>query len=113
MSKSFTKQGLQLPSVRRVCRIVADEHGKASAEWIDAPPDYSCPTVELKGVEAGLSLEPEASEGSEDAYDPYSNPTAGPRKRTKRKRVNLRQLSDWIKKTRDVKQTTPVASDDD
>ena len=101
------------PNSGRVCRIVADEHGKVSTEWIDAPPDHSCPTVELTTLDAGLSLEPERTEEPEVAYDPYSNPTGRTHKRATRRRVNLRRLSESIKTVRGVKQAKPVGSDDD
>ena len=113
MSRSSDKKSRQLPSVRRVCRIVADKHGNTSTEWVDAPPGSSCPTVELKRLETGLSLEPEKKEEPELAYDPYSNPTDGTRKRGNRKRTDLRLLSGWIKMVRDAKQPKPIASDDE
>ena len=113
VSKSSAKKPLQLPSMRRVCRIVADKHGNTSTEWVDAPPDFSCPTVELKRLETGLSLEPEKAEQPEVAYDPYSNPTDGTRKRANRKRTNLRELSDWIKTVRETKRAKAVTSNED
>lgn len=113
MSRSYVKKPVQLPSVRRVCRIVADKHGNTSTEWVDAPPDSSCPTVELKRLETGLSLAPEEIQQPEVAYDPYSNPTDGTRKRASRKRTNLRQLSNWIKTVREAKRAKAVTSDDD
>jgi len=113
VSKNFAKKSPQLPSVRRVCRIVADKHGHTSTEWFDAPPDYSCPTVELKKLDTGLSLESEKTEEPEVAYDPYSNSTDGTRKRDTKRRTDLRQLSEWIKAVRGAKEVKPLAPEDD
>ncbi len=111
MAKGFAKK--PLPSIRRLARVVADEHGNASIEWFDAPPDYQCPTVELKSLGGGLSLEPEKAQEPEVAYDPYSNSTDGTQKRATRRRTNLRQLSEWIKTVREVNKAKDADSRDD
>lgn len=112
MSKGFGKKSLSVPPTRRLCRIVTDERGKTSSEWFDAPPDHPCPTVELKRLDAGLSLTPDKTDEPEVAYDPYSNSADGTRKRATRKRTDLRQLSEWIKRNREMKQPD-VASEDE
>jgi hypothetical protein len=90
---------------------VNDKRGNTSIEWIDASPDDESPTVELEGLDAGLSIEREKTEASEVAYDPYSNPTDRTLGKPSRRRRNLRQLSEWIKAVRKVKQAKAAASD--
>jgi hypothetical protein len=81
---------------RRIGTIVHDERGNASVEWQAAPADEERQVLEVLG-DGHLTLK------SEDvSYDPYS------RKNTSRpgsgKRTDLRKLSEWIKKMRELEE---------
>ena len=82
---------------RRIGTIVHDDRGNASVEWRAAPPaETERQVLEVLG-EGNLTLKSE-----EVSYDPYSNHrtrAAGGSKRT-----DLRKLSEWIKKMRELEQ---------
>ena len=84
---------------RRIGVIVHDDRGMASVEWRDAPDGtIERPVLEILG-------NPELELKDDDvSYDPYSRHTAtyprtGPGTTT---RTDLRKLSEWIKKKREL-----------
>jgi hypothetical protein len=81
---------------RRLGTVVHDERGNASVEWRDAPADHQRPVLEVQR-EDGLSLKRE-----ELSYDPYAR--NGPLRRGAGKRTDLRKLSEWIKKMRELEE---------
>jgi hypothetical protein len=81
---------------RRLGTVVHDERGNASVEWRDAPADHERPVLEVQR-EDGLSLKRE-----ELSYDPYAR--NGPLRRGAGKRTDLRKLSEWIKKMRELEE---------
>jgi hypothetical protein len=95
---------------RRLSRIVHDDRGNASVEWLDAPSDYKRPKLEIESatgthrrltVPEGLALE------SQNHYDPYANsrPVEGkPSKSGTTSRTDLRKLSEWIKLKRELEE---------
>ena len=81
---------------RRIGTIVHDDRGNASVEWRAAPVEDERPVLEVLG-EGHLTLKRE-----EVSYDPYSShrtrePGGG-------KRTDLRKLSEWIKKMRELEE---------
>jgi hypothetical protein len=82
---------------RRIGTIVHDDRGNASVEWRAAPPaEKERPVLEVLG-EGHLTLKSE-----EVSYDPYS--THRTRERGSGKRTDLRKLSEWIKKMRELEE---------
>lgn len=89
---------------RRLGRIVHDDRGAASVEWLDAPADEVRTRLEVEkspssgrgprdpfGVDT-LSIQ------NEETFDPYSRKTVTDRKSTgSTSRTDLRKLSEWIK----------------
>jgi hypothetical protein len=84
---------------RRIGVIVHDDRGMASVEWHDSPDGtIERPVLEILGSPALELKEDDAS------YDPYSRHTAtfpktAPGNTT---RTDLRKLSEWIKKKREL-----------
>jgi hypothetical protein len=81
---------------RRVGTIVHDDRGNASVEWHAAPVDEERQVLEVLG-EGNLTLKSE-----EVSYDPYSSHRT--RKAGSGKRTDLRKLSEWIKKMRELEE---------
>jgi hypothetical protein len=81
---------------RRVGTVVHDERGNASVEWRDAPADHERPVLEVIG-ENGLSVKTD-----EVSYDPYARHR--PLRTGVGKRTDLRKLSEWIKKMRELEE---------
>ena len=71
-----------------------DDRGNASVEWRAAPTDHERPILEVLG-ESGLTLKHE-----ETSYDPYARSRT--LSRSGAKRTDLRKLSEWIKKMREL-----------
>ena len=101
---------------RRVGKIVHDDRGRASVEWLDAPQDYVRPVLELedgtitasqlKIAEAPTPLSTAKREG----FNPYqavgpARPAAG------RARRDLRALSQWIKLMREIEERKALEQD--
>jgi hypothetical protein len=108
---------------RRIGTIVHDDRGNASVEWHAAPVDKERPVLEVLGEGGGnASVERHAApvdkersvlevlgegrltlKSEETSYDPYSN-----NRRTRQpgsgKRTDLRKLSEWIKKMRELEE---------
>jgi hypothetical protein len=81
---------------RRVGTVVHDDRGNAKVEWRAAPADEERPVLELLG-EDGLSLKTD-----EVSYDPYSR--TRPSRAGASRRTDLRKLSEWIKKMRELEE---------
>jgi hypothetical protein len=94
---------------RRIGKIVHDERGNAIVEWEDAPADYDRPP---------LSIEDNVGQGGArkrgEGYDPYER-TVRKREPTNiepSNRRNLRALSEWIKKMRELEERRKRGDDD-
>lgn len=88
---------------RRLGRIVHDDRGSASLEWVDAPPGYD---------RLPLSLDEPLSIKQDDSFDPYDRKPAKPDAPRARKR-DLRKLSEWIKTMRELKERKARGDDDE
>lgn len=88
---------------RRVGKVVHDDRGNASVEWRAAAEGEERPVLELLG-EDGLALKTD-----EVSYDPYSRtrPVHGRAGR----RTDLRKLSEWIKKMRELEERRRTEED--
>jgi hypothetical protein len=85
---------------RRISRIVHDDRGNASVEWVDAPADYRRPVLEIQDPSLSLAIE------ADETFDPYAR-RAAPQLRSvtstgKTSRTDLRKLSEWIKLKREI-----------
>jgi hypothetical protein len=107
---------------RRVGTIVHDDRGNASVEWHAAAADEERPVLEVLGEGRGntsverhaASVDKEQSvlevlgegrltlKSEEISYDPYSSNRT--RQRGSGKRTDLRKLSEWIKKMRELEE---------
>ena len=95
--KRYRSAQAQPPSERRrVGTVVHDERGNASVEWRDAPTDQERPVLEVVG-ENGMSVKTD-----EVSYDPYARQR--PLRTGVGKRTDLRKLSEWIKKMRELEE---------
>ena len=81
---------------RRVGTVVHDDRGNASVERHAAPVEKERSVLEVLG-EGRLTLKSE-----ETSYDPYSSNRT--RQRGSGKRTDLRKLSEWIKKMRELEE---------
>ncbi|MGP8035135.1 MAG: hypothetical protein ACLPQ6_13470 [Steroidobacteraceae bacterium] len=83
---------------RRIGLIVHDDRGMASVEWRDAPADEQRPVLEILG-HPQLALK-----NDDESFDPYSRNTASLPKPNpgNTTRTDLRKLSEWIKKKREL-----------
>ena len=90
------EQAPQPDERRRVGRVVHDERGNASVEWRAAPADHERTVLEVQG-EDGLALKTD-----EVSYDPYARHR--PLRTGVGKRTDLRKLSEWIKKMRELEE---------
>jgi hypothetical protein len=92
---------------RRVGKVVHDDRGNALVEWEGAPADYQ--RVVLEVVNDGRS------EGvDENTFNPYAQRI--PRKRGSTgnaTRTDLRRLSEWIKKMRELEERKRSGNDQD
>jgi hypothetical protein len=84
---------------RRIGRIVHDDRGNATLNWLDAPSDYVRPVLEVESEPHSVAIQKPGS-----TFDPYARATpvesskaAGPRK-------DLRKLSEWIKMMRELEE---------
>jgi hypothetical protein len=86
---------------RRIGVIVHDDRGMASVEWHDAPDGtIERPVLEILGNPV-LALKDD-----DVSYDPYSRHTATLPKTSpgNTTRTDLRKLSEWIKKKRQIEE---------
>jgi hypothetical protein len=94
---------------RRLSRIVHDERGNASVEWLDRP-DVSERTP--------LSVEDaEAASRPGKGYNPYDRPPGArsqqdPQRDERPPRRDLRKLSEWIKQMRELEQRKQRGDDE-
>jgi hypothetical protein len=101
--KLEAEDGRSAAERRRVGKVVHDDRGNASVEWRAAADGEERPVLELLG-EDGLALKTD-----EVSYDPYSRnrPLHG---RTG-KRTDLRKLSEWIKRMRELEERRRTQDD--
>lgn len=91
---------------RRIGRIVRDERGRSTLEWVEVQDDTGRDALTL--LDAPLSVEKEV-----DSFNPYDRrpvtkaPDAKPVKR------DLRKLSEWIKTMRAVEEKKARGEDDE
>jgi hypothetical protein len=91
---------------RRIAKVVHDDRGNATVEWVKAPQDGERVTLALEDTET--TARPERG------YDPYQKaakarsggapskqPWSGPPQRPGKPR-DLRKLSEWIKQMREL-----------
>jgi hypothetical protein len=93
---------------RRLSRIVHDERGNASVEWLDRP-DLSERTP--------LSVEDGAANRPGRGYNPYDRPPGpraqpDPQREVRPARRDLRKLSEWIKQMRELEQRKQRGDDE-
>ena len=84
---------------RRIARIVHDERGNASVNWLAAPSDYKRPVFEVEDQPGALSIEK-----SPQTFDPYACATLPGPQRAPAPRKDLRKLSEWIKMMRELEE---------
>ena len=85
---------------RRLSRVRHDDRGNAYVEWVDAPAELvERPKLEIQREPGELQLDTEHS-----AYNPYSNGSGVARKSGNTTRTDLRKLSEWIKKMREMEE---------
>ena len=96
---------------RRIARVVHDDRGTASVEWVDAPAGTERTALSLEDAAAG----PAAGHG----YDPYGRapvargtPPGSDTGKPAGKR-DLRALSEWIKQMRELEARKRSAPDDE
>jgi hypothetical protein len=105
---------------RRLGKVVHDDRGMASVEWLDAPENYVRPVLELEdGATATSRLKAlrdktPVSVAKQDPYNPYHRSGAAPDSPTQGiqgtqgtqggTRRDLRKLSAWIKMMREVEE---------
>jgi hypothetical protein len=100
---------------RRQGRVVHDDRGHASVEWIDTPANEPRSVLKIEdAVNAQRRLksanqQERTKARREDAFNPYQRvapgaPTSGPRR-------DLRKLSEWIKMMRELEQRKAVEQD--
>ena len=90
---------------RRIGKVVHDDRGNASVEWRAAPVDEERTVLEVLGDE-GLTLKTE-----EVSYDPYAR--TRPARAGGNRRTDLRKLSEWIKKMRELEERKRQDADPD
>lgn len=86
---------------RRVARIVHDERGNASVNWLDAPPNYKREVLEIEDENAADTL---SIQRAPRTYNPYDYNTRPEPRKTSAPRKDLKKLSEWIKMMRDLEE---------
>ena len=95
---------------RRMGKVVHDDRGMASVEWLDAPKDYVRPVLELEdGASATSRLKALRDKvplpiAKQDAFNPYQHSTVDSSTTKGGTRRDLRKLSKWIKMMREVEE---------
>ena len=87
---------------RRIGTIVHDDRGNASVEWHAAPVEHVAPVDKERPVLEVLGEGRLTLKSDEISYDPYSNHRT--RQSGSGKRTDLRKLSEWIKKMRELEE---------
>ncbi len=102
--KKPTVTGPSTPSAgterRRIGRIVHDDRGNASVDWLDAPVDYERQVLEIEdGNPHALSIQK-----APRTFNPYECGTLPEPRKANAPRKDLRKLSEWIKMMRDLEE---------
>ena len=84
---------------RRIGRIVHDDRGNATVDWLDAPADYERPVFELENQPAGLSIQKPVP-----TFNPYERATLPEPKKATAPKKDLKKLSEWIKMMRELEE---------
>ena len=87
---------------RRVGRIVHDDRGNASVDWLYAPSDYERQVFEIEDDETprgALSIET-----APRSFNPYECGKPPEPKKSTAPRKDLKKLSEWIKMMRDLEE---------
>ena len=86
---------------RRIGRIVHDDRGNASVDWVNAPSDYKRPVLELEDEsKRGLSIQTPSR-----TCNPYEcTPLPRGKKNEGAPRKDLKKLSEWIKLMRELEE---------
>jgi hypothetical protein len=93
---------------RRLGRVVHDDRGCASVEWLDAPANQPRTILEIEDTARvqrrlkSMSENPVTKAPRQDTFNPYqrvpgTTPAGGPRR-------DLRKLSNWIKTMREIEE---------
>ena len=85
---------------RRIGRIVHDDRGNASVDWLDAPADYRREVLEIardEGPKLSIQQAPRA-------FNPYERATLAEPRRGAAPRKDLKKLSEWIKMMRELEE---------
>jgi hypothetical protein len=85
---------------RRISRIVHDDRGNASVDWLDAPSDYKRPVFEIEGEESN----PLSIQKARRTFNPYECTTPPEEKKAAAPRKDLKKLSEWIKQMRELEE---------
>ena len=83
---------------RRIGRIVHDERGNKTVDWLDAPSDYRRTVLEIEGESKGRL----AIQKAPQTFNPYERTTLPEPKKSTAARKDLKKLSEWIKLMRDL-----------
>ena len=100
---------------RRLGRVVHDDRGCASVEWLDAPANQPRTVLEIEDTARAqrrlksLSENPVTKAPRQETFNPYqrvagTTPAGGPRR-------DLRKLSKWIKMMRDLEERKALDRD--
>ncbi len=84
---------------QRIARIVHDDRGNKTVDWLDAPADYRRTVLEIEGESHGLAIQK-----APRTFDPYARATPVETKKAAGPRKDLRKLSEWIKMMRDLEE---------
>jgi hypothetical protein len=90
---------------RRLGRIVHDERGTASVQWIDAPADEQrvhLAVEDTASTQRGQKVRLDLEKPGTRSFDPYGASDSQPHDRNSHTRRDLRKLSEWIKLRREV-----------
>ena len=97
---------------RRIARIQHDDRGTATVEWVNAPGDLERTPLSLEDARPGSN--------PGNGYDPYGREAVArrglgkPAPRTgQTSRTDLRKLSEWIKKMRELEARKQRGEQDD
>jgi hypothetical protein len=85
---------------RRIGRIVHDDRGNASVDWLDAPSNYRRQVFEIEDEPGALSIQKPAP-----TFNPYESATLPePKKAAAGPKKDLKKLSEWIKMMRELEE---------
>jgi len=85
---------------RRIGRIVHDDRGNASVDWLDAPSNYRRQVFEIENEpQGGLSIQTKPR-----TFNPYERHSLPEERQPAAPRKDLRKLSEWIKMMRELEE---------